>query len=73
MFVQRIGAMKLKRGRVEGGVECEPPHFIVQAVFCTLSRLSYIKMFVLQFFFFKCTLICRLKTFFKNPNTLGNK
>ena len=52
------------------GVECEPPHFLVRATFCTLSRLTHLKMLVLQVFIFKCFLLCRLKTFFKNPATL---
>ena len=34
------------------GVEGEPPHFLVQAIFCKLPCPSHIKMLVLQFFFF---------------------
>ena len=55
------------------GVECEPPHFLVRATFCTISRPSHLKMLVLQFFFFNCAFFCRFKTFFKNPATLGHK
>ena len=51
--------------RIQRGVECEPPHFLVRATFLILSRPSHIKMLVLQYFFFKCALICRLKNIFK--------
>ena len=39
----------------------------------SFPRPSHPKMLVLQFLFFKCALICCLKTFFKNPATLGHK
>ena len=55
------------------GVECEPPHVLVRATFCTLSHPSHLKMLVLQVFFFKCALICLLNTFFRNPSALGHK
>ena len=35
------------------GVESEPPQFLVRATFCTISRLSHIKIIVPDFFFFK--------------------